>query len=127
RSRDQETLDNVPIPVQILLTPSQADNYELEITGPNQIPVSFTGPPSRMRELRNLLQRGELRIETLLTVPDDRLEEARYLDTVRLEAADLHPPAGVTPLLVEGRNRIPVTLHRLVERRLPVRFEHPTE
>jgi len=26
--------------------------------------------------------------------------------------------------MVEGRNRIPVTLHRLVERRLPVRFEH---
>jgi hypothetical protein len=123
RSRDQETLDNVPVPVQIVLDPGQADNYELEVTGPSQIPVSFTGPPSRMRELRNLLQRGGLRIETLLTLPDDRLEESRYLDTVRVEASDIHPPAGVTPLVVEGRNRIPVTLHRLVERRLPVRFE----
>jgi hypothetical protein len=33
----------------------------------------------------------------------------------------------VVALVVEGRNRVPVTLHRLVERRLPVRFEHSTE
>ena len=38
---------------------------------------------------------------------------------------DIHPPAGVVPVIVEGRNRIPVTLYRLVERRLNVRFEAP--
>src|SRR5437868_10296545 len=79
RSRDQEMLDNVPVPVQISLAPGQSEHYELEITGPSQVPVSFTGPPSRMRELRSLLQRGELRIETMLTVPEERLEESRYL------------------------------------------------
>src|SRR5437879_4539203 len=122
RSRDQETLDNVPVPVQVTLASGQADHYELEINGPNQIPISFAGPPSRMRELRGLLQRGELHIEETLTVPEDRLEESRYLDTVRVDASDVHPPPGVIPLLLEGRNRIPVTLHRIVDRVLPVRF-----
>jgi hypothetical protein len=123
RSRDQEILDNVPVPVQISLVPSQQDQYELEVTGASQIPVSFTGAPSRLRELRNLLQHGELRVEMSLTVPAERMEESRYLDTVSVSAAEIHPPAGVTPLVVEGRNRIPVIVHRLVERRLPVRLE----
>jgi hypothetical protein len=123
RSRDQEMLDNVLIPVQIRLASGQSDNHELEITGPSQVPVSFTGPPSRMRELRNLIQRAELTIEIEFPIPDDRLEEARYLDTIRVEASDVHPPPGVTPLVLEGRNRIPVTIHHLIERRLPVRLE----
>jgi hypothetical protein len=121
RSRDQESLDNVPIPVQITLAPGQADHYDLELTGPSQVQASFTGPPSRIRELRQLLRRGELQVDVTLTVPDDRQEEARYLDTVRVAAADIHVPAGVIVTLHEGRNRIPVTLHRLVERSLPVR------
>src|ERR1700676_4512202 len=82
RSRDLETLDNVAIPVQIVLAPGQAEHYELEITGPSQIPVSFTGPPSRLRELRRLLQEGGLRVDVTLTVPEERQYESRYLDTV---------------------------------------------
>jgi hypothetical protein len=123
RSRDQENLDNVPIPVQIALAPGQADHYDLEVTGPAQVSVSFIGPPSRIRELRGILRRGELHVEITLTVPEDRLNESRYLDTVRVSAADVHVPPGVTPVLVEGRNRIPVTLHRLVERTLPVHVD----
>jgi hypothetical protein len=124
RSRDQEMLDNVPIPVQIELAAGQAEHYDLEVSGSSQVPVSFSGPPSRIRELRKILQRGELHVETVLTVPDDRLQEARYLDTVRIQTVDIHPPRGVTATLVEGRNSISVTLHRLVERRLPVHLEH---
>src|SRR5438477_7613326 len=109
RSRDQEMLDNVPVPVQITLASGLEEHYELEINGPSQVPVSFTGPPSRIRELRAMLQRGELQIEETLTVPEQRLEESYYLDTVRVEASDVHPPAGVTPLVLDGHNRIPVT------------------
>jgi hypothetical protein len=127
RSRDQETLDNVPVPVEISLSPSQSDNYELELTGPSQITASFTGPPSSIRDLRAIMQSGELRVEATLTVPPERLEESRYLDTVRIDAADIHPPARVTPMVVEGRNRIPVVLRRLVERPLPVRFDSVSE
>lgn len=127
RSRDKEMLDSVPIPVQIALAPGLAEQYDLEVNGPSQVPVSFTGPPSRVRELRGVLQRGELHVEVTLSVPEERRDEARYVETVRIDAGDVHPPPGVTPLIVEGRNRIPVTLSRIVERRLPVRFEHPPD
>jgi hypothetical protein len=127
RSRDQEVLDNVPLPVQITLARGQAEQYSLEVPEPCQVPVSFSGPPSRIRELRGLLQRGELHVDVALQVPEDRQHESHYLDTVRIEAADVHAPPGVTPMLVEGRNRIPVTLHHLVERRLPVRFDYEGE
>jgi hypothetical protein len=127
RSRDPEALDNVPIPVEISLPPGQADRFDLEIAGPAQVPVSFRGPPSRIRELRTSLQRGQVRVAVTVVVPEDFQNESRYLDTVRVDAADVHPPPGVTPLIMEGRNRIPVVLHRLVERRLPVRLDPPPE
>jgi hypothetical protein len=127
RSRDQEMLDNVTIPVQIALVPGQEDKYELETLGPSQVPVSFTGPPSRMRQLRRLLRLGELRVEVSLPPPDELRGESSILDTVRIDAGDIRPPAGVTPLVAEGRNRIPVKFHRLVERRLPVRLDFTGE
>jgi YbbR domain-containing protein len=127
RSRDQETLDNVPVPVEISLVSAQSDNYELEVPGPSQITASFTGPPSSIRDLRGIMQSGEIRVETTITVPIDRMEESRFSDTVRIDAADIHAPAGVTPMVVEGRNRIPVIVRRLVERPLPVRFDSVSE
>lgn len=124
RSRDQEMLDNVPVPVTIVLASAQADQYDLEVSNSAVVSASFSGPPSRIRELRGLLQRGELRVTKPLTVPDDRVGETRYLDTVRIDAADLHPPPGVHSIVSEDRNRIPVTLRRIVERRLPVRLDY---
>jgi hypothetical protein len=123
RSRDQEMLDNVAVPVRIALAPGQASQYDLEIVGPAQVQASFAGPPSRMRELRGQLQRGELHIDRTIVVPEDRQNESRYSDTVHIEVKDLPLPAGVTAILPEDRNRIPVTLHRIVERELPVQFE----
>lgn len=127
RSRDQEILDNVPIPVQVALAASQAEHSSLEINGSSQIVVSFGGPPTRIRELRGMVQRGELHVDYTLTIPEERLHESRYSDTIHIVASDLHAPPGVSPILVEGRNRIPITVHRLVERRLPVRFDHLEE
>jgi hypothetical protein len=131
RSRDQEILDNVPIPVQISLPSGQTDHYLLEVTGPSQVTMSFTGPSSRIHELRGMLQRGEMEIHVTVSVPDDVQEDGHYLDhyldTVRIDAADVHAPPGVSPVVIEGRNRIPITLFRLVERRLPVRIDQPLE
>jgi YbbR-like protein len=124
RSRDQEILDNTPIPVHITLPPDLAEQYHLELSGPAQVLASFTGPPLRIRELRGILQHNELSVDVTMTIPEERLNEGRYSDTVVVESSDIHAPAGVTPLVLEGRNRIPVMLHRVVERRLPVRFEH---
>jgi hypothetical protein len=123
RSRDQQMLDNVPIPVQIMLAPGLEDHYELEVLGPSQIPVSFTAPLSPMRELRRLLRVGALRVEVSLNAPEETQTESSIVDTVRIEAGDIHPPPGVTTLVAEGRNRIPVKFHRLIERRLPVRLD----
>jgi hypothetical protein len=127
RSRDQETLDDIPVPVHITLPREQADHYSVEVTGASQVAVSFSGPPSRLRELQGILQRGEFRVEVTLTVPEDRQNESHYLDTVHVESTDLHPPHGVVARLLEERNRIPVTLHRLVERPLPVHFDRSFE
>ncbi len=127
RSRDQEILDNVPIPVQVSLPSSQAEHSSLEINGSSQIVVSFSGPPARIRELRGMVQRGELNIDYTVTIPEERLHESRYSDTIHIVASDIHAPPGVSPIIVEGRNRIPITVHRLVERRLPVKFDHLDE
>jgi hypothetical protein len=124
RSREQETLDDVPVPVQVTLPPGQEENYALDIAGPPQVLVSFSGPPGRIRELRGVLQRGELKVELAYAVPDDRMQEGRIADTLRVEASDVHVPLGVTVRPVEGRNRVPLVIHRLIERRLPVRFDH---
>jgi hypothetical protein len=127
RSRDQEILDNVVIPVQLALAGSQSEQYNLETHGDVRVMVSFAGAPSRIRELRGILQRGELHVELTYNVPEDRLAEGRYADTILVEASDVHAPPGVTPIMVEGRNRIPITIHRLVEKRLPVRFDYGRE
>jgi hypothetical protein len=127
RSRDQELLDNVPLPVNVALATGQADHFNLEVGSAGQVMASFSGPPTRMRELSGLLQRNELRVDVTLTVPDERLNESRYSDTVVIDSSEVHAPPGVTVSMVEGRNRVPVTLHRLVERRLPVRFDHAGE
>src|SRR5262245_15229118 len=80
RSRDQEILDNVPIPVHIELPPGQADQFSLEITGPSQVTVAFAGTPARIRELRRMLQRGEVQVNVTLMVPQEFQDDGRYLD-----------------------------------------------
>ncbi len=126
RSRDQDLLDNVAVPVQIAVAAGQADHYSIDVAGPSQVPVSFAGPAARLRELRGMLQRGELCVNVTLAVPDAHQSEPRYQEVVRIDQDDIHAE-GVTPILIEGRNRLLVTLHRLVERRLPVRFDHAAD
>jgi hypothetical protein len=123
RSRDQEVFDNVPIPVTVSLAASQAEHYSLEMTGAAQVHVAFTGPPNRIRELRGMVQRNELRVDLTFTVPEERQNEARFSDTLHVEVRDLHAPPGVSAVMIEGRNHIPVTLHKLSERWLPVHFD----
>jgi hypothetical protein len=127
RSRDQEVLDNVPVAVHISLPASQADNFVLEVALPSQVLVSFTGPPVRIRELRAMLSRGELDLNVTLPVPDERDGEGTVFDTVVVDSSDIPAPHGIVATVVEKHNRIPVTLHRLIEKRLPVRFDNSLE
>lgn len=127
RSRDQEILDNISIPVSVSLAPTQSDGHALEVIGSPQVMASFTGSPPRIRELRGVLQRNEFTIHLIAAVPADRENEPRVADTLVITASNIPTPQGVKPMVVEGRNRIPVVFHRLVERRLPVRVDHGTE
>ncbi len=127
RSRDQETLDNVAVPVQVSVAQRQAHHYSLEVNGPSRVLVSFTGPPGRIRELQGLLQHNELQVALTVTVPEEHLKDLRYSETLVVDCTDVHTPPGVTATLVEDRDRISVTLRRLGERRLPVRFESVSE
>jgi hypothetical protein len=127
RCRDQELLDNVPVPVQITLAPGLGEQYTLEAPDVCQVAVSFTGSPSRIRELRWMLRRGELRVAETVTVPQEHIQESTYHEVIRVQDAEIHPPPGITAVVVQGRNRIPVKLHRLAERHLPVRFEYKSD
>src|SRR5580700_6955633 len=88
RSREQETLDNITVPVQVSLAPRQAEQYDLEVTGPPQVVLSFSGAPQRIHELQGMIQRKELHLSRTITVPDERLKEARFSDAVVIEASD---------------------------------------
>src|SRR5947209_2518957 len=46
---------------------------------------------------------------------------------VRVEAGAVPVPPGVQAVVAEGRNVIPVTMRRLVERHLPVRLDYAGE
>src|SRR5262245_48251920 len=127
RSRDQEILDHVPIPVHVALPPKQSGQYTLETVSPLQVLATFTGPPARIRELRALLQREELRVELPFAVPADRLKEPRVAEILTVEASDVHAPPGVTTTLVPGRNQVQLVLNRIIERRLPVCFDRSLE
>lgn len=122
RSREQELLDNVTVPVEVNVNHRLAEHYSLELTGPASITLSFSGPPARIRELHGMLQRKELLVSKVITVPADKLDVVRYSDAVVVEPADLNTPLGVQPVL-KDRNRIPFVLHRLIEKPLPVRFD----
>jgi hypothetical protein len=127
RSRDQEVLDHVSIPVDVTLGAGQNEQYILEVVGTPQVVASFSAPPSRLRELRSLLQRDQLRVELTYTVPADRLKEHRVNEMLLIDPADVHAPAGVTIALVTGHNQIRIVLHRLGEKQLPVHVDQSLE
>lgn len=127
RSRDQEILDQVPIPVQVQLAPAYATNYDLEVGGSGRTAVSFTGPPSRIRELRRKLQRGLVQVALKINVPDELQNESSYRDSLHVAGNDVPVPPGVVAVVAEEGAVIPYTVRRLTERHLPVRLDYAGE
>jgi hypothetical protein len=123
RSRHQESIDDVLIPVHVELAAAGQGHHDLEIGGTSRVLVSFTGPPSCIRDLRGLLQRGVVLAQCTLNVPEEKQNDSSYRETVRVEPDDVPVPPGVIVTVCEGRNTVPVVVHKLVERRLPVRLE----
>jgi hypothetical protein len=122
-SRSSDSTDFVQVPVQIQLAPGQRDNFAIEVQGQTRVNVTFAGPYSRIRELRRKIQRGSIQAVVAMTVPEERLHENSYGDVARVSVADISVPPGVTVELADDNANIPVTIHRVVERILPVRLE----
>src|SRR5438093_1497193 len=127
RSRGQETLEQVPIPVQVQLAANQRDQFDLQVNAPSKVAVSFFGPPSRLRELRRKLHRGALQVGLTVTVPEDRQNDSSFRGSLRLEPEQVPVPSGVAAVLPPEGVSITFIAHRLVERQLPVRLDYVGE
>ncbi len=122
-SRTREVIDQAPLPVQVQLTPAQRENYSLEIQGTPKVDVSFSGPSSRLRELRRKLQRGQIQIPVVYTVPKEKFSEATYLANLRVTPDLIPVPPGVAVEWVDENAAIPITVNRISERPVPVKLE----
>src|SRR4051812_14932696 len=105
RSRDQEILDHVPVPVDVILPAGRCDQYCLDVSGTSQVMATFTGPPTRIREVRALIQRDQLRVAVNLNIPAERLKDSRVYETILVEPADIRTPSGVSTTMLPGRNQ----------------------
>ncbi|MCI0681120.1 MAG: hypothetical protein L0Y71_03365 [Gemmataceae bacterium] len=126
-SRARENIDQVQIPVQVQLAAGHRDQYALEIPGTPRVTASFFGSTSRIRELRRKLQRGQVKVTIDYAIADGRQQDASFSDVVRVEPGHVVVPPGVTAELVEATRAIPLTVHRLSERSLPVKLEYTGE
>lgn len=122
-SRAQTGLDNVVVPIALQLDAAQQENYELELSGPRRVTVSFSGSGSRIRELRRLLQRGSVKAVVPCNVPPEREKESRFIEKLRVLPEFIAVPPGLSLVVAEENAIVPVTFHRIVERELPVRLD----
>ena len=122
-SRTSDSTDFMQVPVQIQLPPGQRDLFAIESQGDTRVHVMFAGPYARIRELRRKIQRGAVQAIVTLTVPEEKQHENSYSDVAHISAADIAVPPGVTVDLADDNASIPVTVHRVIERLLPVRLD----
>jgi hypothetical protein len=120
-SRARHTIERVCIPVQVQLAAHQQEEFVLEASESRSVTASFSGPNSRIREVRRRLQRGKLQAVATLTIPPERKNEAMFREMVRIDEDSVTAPAGVKVEISE--ENLPVTVHRLAERTLPVQLE----
>jgi hypothetical protein len=126
-SRAQDSIDRVQVPVQIQLASQHRDLFLLETSTSPNVTVSFSGPSSRIRELRRKLQRGLVQASVTLNLPEERLAEITFSENVHIEASNLDVPPGVITDLADEHSSLAVTVHRLAERQLPVKFDFTGE
>jgi hypothetical protein len=122
-SRAGDSTDFVQVPVQLQLPPAQRDLFAIESQGPTRVNVMFSGPYARIREVRRRIQRGAVQALVTVMVPEEKQHENSYGDVARVSIADLSVPPGVTVELADDNAIVPFTIHRLVERIVPVRLD----
>ena len=123
QTRARQTLDHISIPITVQLASGQRDAYALEMPGVPKATLSFSGPSSRMRDLRRKLSDGQIQVTVLYSIPTDKLKEITYTDVARLSGAQIDVPPGIRIEWNDRNLTIPLTLHQLGERTLPVRLE----
>jgi ribosomal protein L11 len=120
-NRTRNSIDQVPVPVQVQLASHQRDLFVLEMPETSTVLVSFTGSQARIREVRRKLQRGLLKANLTATIPDAKKTEAMFTETLQVDEDAIAAPAGVKVEIAQGS--VAVTVHRLTERTLPVKLE----
>ncbi len=120
-NRARTTIDQVPVPVQVQLAPNQRDLFILEMPESSTVLASFTGSQARIREVRRKLQRGLLKANLTVTIPEAKKTEAMFTLTVQVDEDAVAAPAGVKVEIAQGS--VEVTVQRLSERTLPVKLE----
>ena len=122
-SRVHQAVEHVQIPLSVQLLPSQRDHFMLELPNVPKATVTFSGPSSRMREFKKKLYHGQVQAVVQYTVPEDKLKESTFCDVSNIEGAKLAVPPGIMVEWHDANLTIPVTVHRLVERTLPVKLD----
>lgn len=120
-NRTRTTIDQVPVPVQVQLAAHQRDLFILDMPESSSVLVSFAGTQARIREVRRKLQRGLLKANVTLTIPEAKKTEAMFTQTLQIDEDAVAAPAGVKVEIAQGS--IEVTVQRLSERTLPVKLE----
>src|SRR5205823_1754205 len=77
-----------------------------------------------IRELRRKIQRGMVQANLTVTIPEDRLSEATYTETLRVDADNIQVPPGILTEIAEDTFAATITAHRLTECLLPVKFDY---
>ncbi len=120
-NRARTSIDQVSVPVQVQLAAHQRDLFVLDLPESSTVLVSFIGTQARIREVRRKLQRGILRANATVTIPDFKKTEAMFTQTLQIDEDAIAAPAGVKVEIVQGT--VELTVQRLSERTLPVKLE----
>jgi hypothetical protein len=120
-NRIRNSIDRVAVPVAVQLAAHQRDQFVIEAPESRSVMVSFTGAQALIRDLRRKLQRGMLKANITLTVSDEKKSEAMFTETLHVDEDAIVVPVGVKAEIDD--DSVPITVHRLTERTLPVKFE----
>lgn len=119
RSASQETLErNVKVVFQ--MSPQQREQYEI-MDSTMEIPVSFTGPGSRMKELRAMFFRNEITIVRTITVPESHLQADRFTFSDSFAESQINVPPGIRVDIPQNRRAFQVQLKRMIKKNLKVK------
>ncbi len=129
RSRDQEQYEH-EIPLTVQLASNQNEQFELERDEPYNVPVSFAGPPSRIREVRNLVRQGTLKLHQTVVIPDEKAQDTRLATLevpMRIDLVGLSLPTGVQAVIPEYKSRLQIGVRRIIQKRMPIKLQHTGE